>query len=265
VGDATIKVRASYGKALRAPTAGEATGSVSSGYIKLANPLLGAETQAGWDAGVDLVLGHRGSVSVSGYTQNARDLIAFIQVATSPLPTYQYRNVGQVANRGVEVEGKLSTGPGLTVSAQYGYVHSRFVSVGDPDGTIQVGDEPQDIPSHTAGAALTAILWNRTTLTAGLTYVGSFKETDFLAEYRCLASRTEPACPSEYLSTGSVRYFTVTYPSFAKVNVGLTQELSGRLDVFLAIDNLTNNRAYEGTNLAPVAGRNTMLGLHVRL
>jgi outer membrane receptor protein involved in Fe transport len=265
VGDATIKLRASYGKALRAPTAGEATGSVSSGYIKLANPLLGAETQAGWDGGVDLVFGNRGSVSVSGYTQDARDLIAFIQVATSPLPTYQYRNVGRVANRGVEVEGKLSMGPRFTVSAQYGYVHSRFVSVGDPDGTIQVGDEPQNIPSHTAGAALTVIPWARTTLTAGVTYVGNFRETDFLAEYRCLASRAEPACPSEYLSTGSVRYFTTTYPSFAKVNVGFTRELSDRLDIFLAIDNLTNNRSYEGTNIAPVVGRNTMLGLHVRL
>ncbi|HEY9516198.1 MAG TPA: TonB-dependent receptor [Gemmatimonadaceae bacterium] len=265
VGGATLKVRASYGKALRAPTAGEATGSVSSGYIKLANPLLAAETQAGWDGGVDLVFGDRGSVSVSGYTQSARDLIAFMQVATSPLPTYQYQNVGQVSNRGIEVEGKLSISTRLRMSAQYGYVRSRFVSVGDPNGTIEVGDEPLGIPSHTAGAALTVTPSNRMTFTAGVTYVGNFRQTDFLAEYRCLASRTEPACPSAYLSTGSVRYFTATYPSFTKINVGVTRELSDQLDVFLAIDNLANNRAYEGTNTAPVAGRNTMLGIHIRL
>lgn len=265
VGGAIVKLRASYGRALRTPTEGQATGSVTPTYIKLANPLLAAEKQQGWDGGIDIVFGDRGSLSLGAYTQIARDLIAFRQVATSPLPTYQYQNVGKVSNKGIEAEAKLSLSAWLRMSAQYGYVHSRFLSVGTPDGAVRVGDQPLGVPAHTAGVALTMTPWTRTSLTAGASFVGSYRQTDFLAEYRCFASFSEPACPSSFLSTGSVRDFVITYPSFAKVNIGVVQELSEAIEAFLAIDNLGNSHAYEGRNNAPVVGRNTMFGLRVKL
>lgn len=264
VGANTLKVRASYGRALRTPTSGQASGSVSTSSIQLANPQLAAEQQRGWDAGVDLAFGTKASLSLSGYSQKARDLIALMQVATAPLPTYQYLNVGEVSNRGIEIEGKISPAGWLQLVAQYGYVRSRFVSVGTTGGGVQVGDEPLGVPAHTAGATLLLTPASGTSLTAGISYVGSLRQTDVLAEYRCLASFAEPECPSSFLSTGSTRDFTIGYPSFAKINLSVARELTDQLEAFLAVNNLANSHAYEGTNTAPVAGRNTMLGLHVR-
>lgn len=265
VGGTTVKVRASYGRALRTPTAGQATGTVTASSVQLANPLLAAEQQQGWDGGVDLVFGDRASLSLSGFIQRAKDLIAFMQVATAPLPTYQYQNIGEVSNRGLEVEGNVSVSTWLQLTAQYGYVRSRFESVGTSRGAVQVGDEPLGVPTHTAGAALTMTPREGTTLTAGLSYVGKFKQADFLAEYRCFASFDEPACPGSFLSTGSARAFTVRYPALAKIDVSVTQSVARDIEAFLTIDNLTNSQAYEGRSTVPVVGRNTMVGLHITL
>ena len=89
VGGTMLKLRAAYGRALRTPNPGEAAGSVLPTSIQLANPSLGPEEQRGWDAGVDLAFGSRASLSVTGYDQTAIGLIAFLQVASIPVPTYK--------------------------------------------------------------------------------------------------------------------------------------------------------------------------------
>ena len=263
LGSATIKLRGSYGQALRAPTIGQATGSVSPTSIVLPNPQLAAEQQQGWDGGVDVAFGSRASLSVSGYDQVARDLISFIQVASKPVPTYQYQNAGRVSNRGVEVEGTLEPAIWMQLTAQYGYVRSRFEAVGATGGAIQVGDEPLGVPAHTAGMTVTLTPRGGTSLTAGATYMGSYRQNDFLAEYRCFASFTAAACPASFLSTGSTRVFAVDYPGLTKVNLTVTQRLTRQFEAFLSVDNLTNSDAYEGRNTAPVVGRTTMAGAHV--
>jgi outer membrane receptor protein involved in Fe transport len=265
VGGVTIKLRGAYGKALRAPAASQASGSVTATSIRLANPELAPERQQGWDGGLDLVFGRRGSLSLTGYTQTATDLIAFLQVGSTPMPTYQFRNLGRVANKGIEVEGSVELWPWLQLQGQYGYVHSR-IEVADPaGGQVQAGDEPLGVPRHTAGATLTATPRKSTTLTAGLTYVGSFRQVDVVSEIRCFATFAAPACPASFLSTFSTRAFNITYPGFAKLNATIRQRFTGQLEGYISVDNLTNNGSYEFYNGSPVAGRTTMLGLHATL
>jgi outer membrane receptor protein involved in Fe transport len=227
--------------------------------------LLAAEQQRGWDGGVDLVFRDKVSMSVTGFSQRARDLIALMQVASSPLPTYQFQNVGEVSNKGIELEAKASPTKWLTLGAQYGYVRSRFLSVGAPNGSLRVGDVPLGIPAQTAGAVITAIPWRTTSITAGLTYVGSLEQSDFVAEYRCFGTFTEPECPSTFLTEGSTREFTMRYPAFTKVDVSIAQSLTNTLSAFLAVNNATDVRVYEGRNTSPILGRNTMLGFNIRL
>jgi outer membrane receptor protein involved in Fe transport len=256
LGPATVKVRGAYGRAMRAPLPGFGIGSISSFQITLANPLLGPEQQQGWDAGLDLVFGNRWSLSLTGYNQTAKDLIAFLQVASTPLPTFQYQNIGRVENKGFEIEGSLIF-RSVQLNAQYGYVHSRIEDLGpdvSPGADLQVGDQPLGTPAHTAGAALTVVPRLGTTLTAGVTYVGRFRQTDNLAKFRCFGG-TGP-CQS------TSRDYVVNYPSFAKVNATFTQRLNRQLEAFVSVDNLTNNEAYEGLNSFPVIGRSTMVGLH---
>jgi outer membrane receptor protein involved in Fe transport len=257
VGLATIKVRGSYGKALRAPAPGQAFGVVLPSQINLANPLLAPERQQGWDAGIDLVFGNRGSLSVTGYDQTAKDLIMFVQVPGDSLPTFQFQNVGRVANSGIEVEGTLILHR-LQLKGQYGYVRSRIEDLGSnasSGAALQVGDRPDRTPKHTAGAAVTLAPRTGTTLTAGLTYVGSWRYTDVLAQLRCFGGEG-PCQPTP-------RDYVVTYPGFAKMNAALTQRVTRQLEGFVSVDNVTNNEAYESDNTVPVMGRITMVGLHV--
>ena len=256
VGQTTVKLRGSFGRGIRAPSAGASFGTTSASSITLANPLLGPEQQRGWDVGADLMFGGRGSLSVTGYNQTAKDLIVFVQVANTPLPTFQNQNIGRVANRGVELEGALNLGA-LLLKAQYGYVHAQIEDLGPnvaASSNLQVGDRPLRAPTHTAGAVLTLTPLVGTTLTGGLTYVGSYRNIDNIAQLRCFGG-TGPCQPT-------TRDYVVDFPGFAKVNATLTQRLTRKVDGFVSVENLTNNQAFEGGNIIPVMGRITMVGLH---
>jgi outer membrane receptor protein involved in Fe transport len=118
------------------------------------------------------------------------------------------------------------------------------------------------VPEHSAGVELSATPRDGTTLTAGLTYVGSYRQVDALWQYRCLAAFTPEACPASFLATFSTRGFIVDYPGFAKINATITHRFTPQLEAFASVDNLMNSEAYEGTNTAPVIGRTTMVGIH---
>lgn len=264
VGVAMLKLRASYGASLRTPSPNQATGRTGTSSVQLANPDLAPERQKGWDGGIDLVMGRKGSLSISGFDQTALDLIAYLTVATTPIVAHQFQNIGRVSNKGLELEGVFTPTASIALRAQYGYTRSRIEEVGSAGGQVAAGDPPVEVPSHTAGAAITITPRNGTTINAGLTYVGSFNGMDWLTELRCLASRTTDACPPSYLDNASLRDFIVRYPGFAKINVSVVHSFSPHLDAFIAIDNLTNNTAFEFDNSAPQTGRTMTGGLEVR-
>lgn len=254
-GIVTLKLRGAYGRAIRAPAFGRAQGIAQSSQIQLENLLLRPERQRGWDAGADLIFGNRGSLNATWYDQIADDLIVQVFTAASPL-TFQFQNVGRVANRGLEVEGTLNLHP-LQVRAQYAYTDSRIQDLGGAAGTgLTVGGRPQASPAHTGGATLTTAPWRTGNVSLGFTYVGGYRATDFLALNRCFGG-TGP-CPDPPLFSN----FQSDYPGFAKATLNVTQRITSQVDGFLSIDNLTNNSAFEGPNILPVMGRTTMVGLH---
>jgi outer membrane receptor protein involved in Fe transport len=265
IGGITAKTRGSYGKALRAPTPGQAAGRVSPTAITLPNPELAPERQEGWDGGIDLVFGEKGSLSVTGYDQIATNLITNLQVGSQPVLTYQERNLGRVTNRGIEVEGTMTIAPWLQLRAQYGYVSSRIERVDTiaTSGALKVGDRPLGLPTYTGGAAFVVRPREGMTLTTGATYVGSYRQYALLPLYRCLASFTTAACPASFLSTFTLRDFIRPYPAFTKLNAAITQRVARQLEAFISVDNLTDSYAYEGSDISPVIGRTVMFGVHV--
>lgn len=256
LGATTIKIRGSYGRAIRAPAAGQAFGSVAPTRIDLANPLLQPERQQGWDAGIDLVFGTRATLSLTGYDQTAKNLILFVQVATDPLPTFQFQNLGRVSNKGVEVEAALNFNR-VQLRANYGYVRSRIEDLGPTfQGDEHVGDRPRQVPTHTAGASLLVTPIEGTTLTGGLTYVGSFRQYDELALFSCFGG-TGPCQPT-------TRDYIIDFPGFVKIGASLSQRLTSRIQGFVSAQNLTGKEAYEGSNTVAVMGRMTSVGLQLR-
>ena len=253
VGAATIKVRGSWGRGIRAPAPGQKGANVSSFQIQLPNPLLGPERQEGWDAGVDAIFGSQGSLSVTWYDQRATNLIDFVQLSPTPVPTVQFQNVARVRNMGVEVEGRLMLGR-IQLNGQYGYTRSRVDELGPSyAGDLRPGDQALQTPKHTAGGGLSVELLPRTTLTGGVTYVGSWNTYDNFALFSCFGG-TGPCRPSN-------RDYIVRYPGFAKINASILHSVTSTFTAFLSVENLTNNEAHELGNGQPVFGRITTLGL----
>jgi iron complex outermembrane receptor protein len=255
LGGATVKARGSWGRAIRAPLPGGKTGGVGQGQVFLANPRLGPERQQGWDGGIDLDLGPA-SLGVTYFRQTADNLIQAVLLPGDSQPTFQYQNVGKVRNSGVEVEAAVNTGP-LTVKGQYGYTRARIeqLPVGYA-GDLRVGDQASLVPRHTAGVSLTVSPANGTTVLTALTYVGSWRGTDFLALFRCFGGTGECRPTS--------RDYLVDYPSFAKLNLTVTQQFTRLVSAFLNVDNLTNNQAFEAFNITPVKGRVSTAGLRLQ-
>lgn len=253
LGSTSLKVRGSWGRAIRAPDPTAKSAAPAGGTVRLANPNLGPERQWGWDAGIDAFLGALGSLSITYFDQTATDLIQFVPIEPSSVPTFQYQNVGRVKNTGVEIEAVLALGA-IQVKGQYGYARARIVDLGPSyTGDLLVGDQTLDTPRHTAGAFLFATPARGTTVSVGFTYVGSWNEYDNVAMNSCFGG-TGPCQPTS-------REYIVVYPPFTKLQLSVFQRLSPFVSGFVSVENLANNNAFEYSNSYAVMGRVTTLGL----
>ena len=256
LGGTTFKLRASAGRAIRAPRFGQKLASATPTNVNLPAPNLGPERQQGWDTGVDVVFGGHGGLSVTYYHQTAENLIDRVLITNTPILTYQNQNVGRVRNTGLEVEGTVNAGL-LQIRGQYGYTLSRIQQLAPGyTGRLRIGDQSLVTPKHTAGATLSLPLRTGTAITAGFAYVGSWTNVDLLAQFRCFGG-TGPCQSND-------RDYLVAYPGFVKVNASVTQKITRFASGFVSVDNLTNNQAHEFNNFNPVLGRLTTVGFRFR-
>lgn len=249
VASATLKLRAGYGEAIRAPEALSRIG-LDLGFLRtLPNFDLRAERQKGVDAGVDLVWS-RGSVSATYYHQTAEDLIqnVFLEVDPLGVPVTQDQNAGKVRNTGLELEGAVQLG-GLQATANYAYTSSKVRELAAGYlGELLPGDYVLEIPRHTAGASLALTVLQGTSISSGLTYVGKRTSYDYVALF----------------AGADARDAWITYDAFFKVNLTVTQSLSPRISALLNVENLTNNNTGEQFDYLPSLGRITTVGLRAR-
>jgi outer membrane receptor protein involved in Fe transport len=255
-GETTLKVRASYGEALRPPLAGEIEEIATPGFLQIANTHLAPERQSGWDTGIDAVFGAHGSIGITFFDQIARDLIESVTVNADTNPQVsQYQNIGRVHNEGIEVEGAIRIPIGR-LSAQGAITTSRVDAL-DPlyGGDLRVGDQLLAVPKYTGGISLAMSPTRKTTATVGVTYVGSWTNYDEFAELSCFGG-TGPCA-------ATTRGYISSYPGFVKVNVNVTQQLNSVAAVFISVKNLTDNENYEFYDAAPIQGRVTVAGVRI--
>jgi outer membrane receptor protein involved in Fe transport len=255
VGSTMLKVRSSYGRAMRAPAPGQKEALVAPGSVTLANPGLGPERQDGWDVGLDAVFAHGTSISATYYDQTAENLIQFVQVGVDTLLTFQYQNVGRLKNTGVEIEAATSLGP-VDLRANYAYTRSRIKQLAPAyRGDLRIGDQSLATPTHTTGVAVSVVPRDGTGLAGGLTYVGSWSNYDQIALLSCFGGTGR--CQPDF------RGYITEYPGFIKINASITQRIRKRLVMYASVNNITDNEAYELGNEFPVLGRTTILGLQL--
>jgi outer membrane receptor protein involved in Fe transport len=259
----SYKVRASYGIAIRAPLPLEKDASaLNLPYSEqLADPDLGPERQSGYDAGVELYFGKRASIQATYYNQRVDDLISSVTVSapSDTLTLYRNANVGRIKNTGWEFQGSTSFGR-LSVTGTYSIFNSIVQKLdpgllGDDERQYHVGDRLLLIP-RSSGGLTAALAAGRTQVSAGLTYIGSFRNYDQIAYYNALfggGSSSEPA-----------RAFIIDYPSNVKLNAQVARDITRSVNVFLRVDNLTNSYRSEVSNINAVYGRLTVLGVKAR-
>ena len=182
-GGLTLKARASFGRSIRAPSPGDKLAFNGTTTLVLANPDLGPERQHGWDAGLDASHPLYGSLGMTYYDQIADDLIQQVFLSATPRQTFQFQNVGRVRNRGFELELASTVGP-LHFRGQYGFARARVDRLApNYAGDLRVGDQTPGTPRHTAGASVSAFPLPGTSITGAITYVGSWRYYDFIAQF----------------------------------------------------------------------------------
>jgi outer membrane receptor protein involved in Fe transport len=142
----------------------------------------------------------------------------------------------------------------MTMKASYGYSRARIEQLApNYTGDLLVGDQTLATPKHAAGALVTVTPLAGTSISAGLTYVGSWNQYDYVAEFRCFGG-TGPCQPT-------FRDYIVEYPSFVRVNATIARQITPMLSGFISLDNLTNDTSFELDNLSPVVGRIATAGI----
>jgi outer membrane receptor protein involved in Fe transport len=258
-GVATLKLRASYGESVREPIPGIRDATVTPTYQYLANPNLAPERQRGVDGGAELYLGRTLSLGVTYYSQRVVDLIAAVPITTPPgvVPTYQYQNVSRVRNQGWEFEGRIALRP-MEVSGTYSITNSTIQALPPdyPPGGYQVGDRIIGVPHTSAGLNVACFPLAGTTLSASMTHIGHWINSDLVAFYGFIYGG-QPY-------RGSQRAYWMEYPSVTKFAVGVSQVLTNNLTAFARAENVGNSLRFEYSNSSIPAPRSVVVGANVR-
>ena len=255
VGEATIKTRAAYGKGIRPPAPSMRQSIRTLTFRQLANPELAPEEQSGSEAGLELYVGDRLNLSITGYSQNAEGLIQ--QVVANPLErarTIQYQNVGRIQNRGIEIEASAHVGV-LRSDVVYSFTDSRVRRLSPTyTGDLSLGDRVPEVPRASGLASLT-LERGRTRATLGASYIGPWIGYDWLDYYAGeLGSRA---------SKPLLRNYWMQYPSLTKPFAGVGVALGRSAEWYVRVDNLSNLQRFERDDLQITAGRTVTVGLRV--
>lgn len=264
VGGVTLKGRASYGKAIRAPGPTQKEGSAPTPtYVRLGNPDLEPEAQQGYDAGLEVYVGSRISVQATYYHQMVDRLIALRRLSEvgDSQAVEQFQNIGRVRNTGLELQVMARLTPAVMVNGTYSIAHStvRTLSAalaGDAVYQYHVGDQLHAVPERSGGLTVTYAT-PRLSASLGATYIAAMQNYDFIAYY---ASRYGGVPPRP---TG--RDYLMTYPTIVKMNANLSYAFTPHISGLLRIDNLTNSQTIESSNIIPVYGRSTVAGVQITM
>jgi outer membrane receptor protein involved in Fe transport len=247
----TLKLRGAYGKGIRPPAPSARLAIATLKFRQNPNPSLEPETQSGFEGGIEWFAGDRATLSLTGYTQTARGLI---QQVILDRRTIQYQNVGQIANRGAEIEGQLRQGT-LRANGSFSLTDSRVRALGRTySGDLAVGDRVPEVPSSSGSLSLN---WDvaRTTFTLGGAYIGPWTGYDWSRYVG------DEAQDSEAIT--NLRSYWQRYQGIVRPYLSVNHIQSRDIEWFARVDNLTNVQRYERDNLQVTAGRTMTVGLRI--
>jgi iron complex outermembrane receptor protein len=263
-GPVTTKLRASYGKGIRpAGTELRASWLVRQ---SLTQKSLAPEEQSGLEAGFDAFVG-RFALHLTRFDQYAYNLIQPVAIASTltPNPTdasssrlmYALQNVGEITNRGWELESALSAGA-LSLSGTVSLVDSRVRRLADGyTGDLRPGDRMLAVPTWSAGLTST---WTARRWSASLT---ATRAADWL-NYDGLALSAASVTASHPIVGVQLRDYWRSYAGVTRIDASASRQLYRVLTVVLTGRNLLDAQRGEPDNVTVVPGRTLTAGLQAK-
>jgi iron complex outermembrane receptor protein len=264
-GPLTTKLRASYGKGIR--PAGSALRASWLARQSLTQRSLAPEEQSGLEAGFDEFLGPLFSLHLTHFDQYAYNLIQPVAIASSltPYPNdggsnrlmYALQNVGEISNRGWELESSVNAGR-LSLTGTFSLVNSRVrrLALGYT-GDLKPGDRMLAVPARTAGLTST---WTARRWSASL---GATQASDWL-NYDGLALASAAATTAHPIVGEQLRSYWRSYAGVTRIDASASRLLFGSFTVVATARNLLDVQRGEPDNVTVVPGRTLTAGLQAK-
>ncbi len=247
----TYKLRAAYGRGIRPPAPSARLSISTLRFHQIANPMLQPESQSGLEGGLEIFAGDHASMSLTGYTQVASGLIQQVILGRH---TIQYQNVGQILNRGAELEAHVRRGS-AHIAATFSVTDSRVQALSSTySGDLRVGDRVTEVPASSGSASLSWDL-GRSQVSLGTVYLGRWTGYDWA---RYIANQSQ-----ESTQLTSLRSYWREYPGLIRPYLSVSHILNNDVEWFARIDNLLNLQRFERDNLQVTAGRTMTVGARI--
>lgn len=261
-GPVTVKLRGAYGKGIRWPQT-TVRETLREWTRDLATDSLSPEQQSGVEGGMDLEVARALTLHVTGFDQLARGLIQRVGVPHDTVLAngevkhriaYRLQNVGEITNRGWELQGEARQGP-LAIAGTLSLVDSRVQKVAATyTGDRKAGDRMLDVPARTLSlsAMWSAARWSAT--------VGASRAEDWVY-YDRLTLAALYAAGNRSMTGSALRRYWITYPGVTHLRAATTFDLPYGFSLSLAGENLLDQQTGEPDNVTVLPGRTIVLAL----
>jgi iron complex outermembrane receptor protein len=261
----TLKIRTAYGKGIRPPQTSSRAGTLM-GLSASVSP----EEQSGIEAGADFFIGKFASLHATRFDQTASGLIQPVSVyaiasGNDSMPhyrriVYELQNVGEISNRGWELQGSLGAGP-WSLGATFSQVDSRVRKLAARyTGDLQPGDRMLEVPAKTFGIN-TAYNRGRWSMSWRVSRASDWINYDRLSLLSAFASEKNDlrGFVGPELRTYWQKYDGVTRVG-GRVGIALGRGMTFTLDG----ENLLDEQRGEPDNITVLPGRTLSAGLRLR-
>ncbi len=260
-GPLTVKLRAAYGEGIRPP----ATTTHADFWQARTQPSLGAERQSGTEAGLDVIFRRLLSVKITRFDQRASGLIQQVAVPLdsnyqSRRITYALENVGEISNRGWELEGQTNFSR-LALTGTWSSVDSRVTKLATGyTGDLMTGDRMLQVPSST-GSVNVAWVGDRWHLSLASSRAFDWINYDEIALGQAYMSGEHPA---RDLLGQQLRQYWRRYTGGTRLRTSASRDIRDGLAFEISADNLLNYQVNEPDNITVVPGRTVMTGVRLK-
>jgi iron complex outermembrane receptor protein len=267
VGGVTLKLRSAYGKGVRPPQTSSREGTLMGLNRSPGSSTLSAEKQSGIESGADLFVGRATIFHLTRFDQRASGLIQPVSVplpaGTDTLPlrriAYELQNVGEITNRGWELEGTTSVGP-VSVGATFSTVDSRVQKLANSySGDLRPGDRMLEVPARTMG--LTASLTKRRWFTSwSVSRASDWVNYDRIALAAAFQNTSYPLY--EFLGP-QLRTYWRKYDGVTRLGANFGYTVGRGLSFTIRGENLLDKQEGEPDNITVLPGRTITGGLRI--